>query len=576
MASPYSVQHILNNQNIDNPVERIDTSVQVNFDENAQGSVETDTFTFVNEAFTILDNAIKNGLNGGNGIFEGLKYDINIQQGQENENIFKGFVDMKSIENLYPAEPKILAKVIKEDGIDNISERLEGLTFALLEATGNIKSSDYVDVKTIIEKKVTFIEQALLALSIYLMVKEIIEAAYRIADIIATISSITSSSLTGAVGALIYAIASLIFEAAYVALMIKALFTLVEEFVNNLIPPTKELKGITLITGLKAIFKYLGYKFISPIKELEEYVYMPSKADGRENKGIPFDSDYGFTASEFVNTCLTMFQAKIFVQKQTNGGSATVQLRSDSDAYFLEQSTYILPDVLVDSFGYNTDQLKESVLISFKDDISDEYTIDNWKGTSYVVTTKPKTFTNEKAVQITSFLEKRIQLSLGSRKESLSSLENALNDFFSVANDLFGVFGASNTFPQLLERVGLLKVSNQFFNNPKILKVKNGKLPDDYRDSLSAKYLWENYINYNSFVGNNYNKQRKVFTGVRIPFSYADYKKVLNNSYFTTSKGQTGKFVSLNWVIESDFAEVDYWIQETYTKNLKEEFYEVS
>jgi len=140
MASPYSVQHILDNQNIDNPVERIDTSVQVNFDENAQGSVETDTFTFVNEAFTILDNAIKNGLNGGNGIFEGLKYDINIQQGQENENIFKGFVDMKSIENLYPAEPKILAKVIKEDGIDNISERLEGLTFALLEATGSIKS----------------------------------------------------------------------------------------------------------------------------------------------------------------------------------------------------------------------------------------------------------------------------------------------------------------------------------------------------------------------------------------------------------------------------------------------------
>ena len=58
--------------------------------------------------------------------------------------------------------------------------------------------------------------------------------------------------------------------------------------------------------------------------------------------------------------------------------------------------------------------------------------------------------------------------------------------------------------------------------------------------------------------------------------SYADYKKVLNNSYFTTSKGQTGKFVSLNWVIESDFAEVDYWIQETYTKNLKEEFYEVT
>ena len=32
----------------------------------------------------------------------------------------------------------------------------------------------------------------------------------------------------------------------------------------------------------------------------------------------------------------------------------------------------------------------------------------------------------------------------------------------------------------------------------------------------------------------------------------------------------TGKFVSLKWTIDGDFAEADFWIREPYTKNLKE------
>ena len=565
---PYSVIHRLNNVVIDNPVERIEAVIQVDFTDTVQGSIETDSFTFVNDAFTIIQQAVKNGLNGGNGIFEGLPYSIDIQQGQNSENVFKGFLDMKSLDFLIPNEPKITARLIKEDGLNNLSERLEGLTFALLEANGSITKSSYEDIETIIEKKVTFLEQALLALSIYLMIKEIIESIRTIANIIATIASITSSSLTGAVGALIYAIASLIFQAAYTALMIVALIDLVTEFLNNLIPPVKKLKAIKLRTALNAIFSHLGYQFVSPIKELDEYYYMPSKAEGRQNKGIPFDSDYGFIANEFVQLCTSMFKAQIFLQ---NG---VVQLRTEKDDFFLKQSTYILPDVLDAPFSYNTDELKESVLISFRDDISDEYTVDNWKGTSYVVTAKPKTQTNQKAVQINGLNEVRIPLSLGNRKEGLTSLENALNSFITTANNLFGVFGASNTFPLLTKRVGLLKVSTQFFNNPKILKVKSSKLPTDYRTGLSAKYLYDNYINYDSFVQNNYKRQRKVYQGVTIPFSYSDYKKVLNNSYFTTNQGKNGKITSLNWTIESDKAEIDFYIEEIYTRNLTEEFYE--
>ena len=569
MAQPYFVQHRLQNELIDSPVERLGTSIQVDFEDTIQGNVETGTFTFVNEAFTIINNAVKNGLSGGNGIFEGIPYEISIQKGLENESIFKGSIDMKSLEFLQPNEPKIQAGIIKQDGLNSLSEKLEGLTFALLESVGAISKDQYQDVRSIVEKRVTFVEQAVLALAIYSMLKEIFEAARRIAETAATISSILASSITGQVGALVYAILSLIFEAAYIALMAVALFDLVQSFVNNLLPIPKTIKGIKLRTALNSVFQYLGYTFNSPITELDEYVYLPSKAEGRQDKGIPFDSDFGFIASEFVDFCKRIFKAELFIVDDV------VQFRTKKDPYFQKQSTYILPDVLEKSFSYNTNELNESVLISFREDLSDEYTINNWKGTSYVVTTRPNTFTNEKLVQMNGLNEVRINLSLGDRKKELSSLENALNAFLQVADALFSVFNSSNSFDQILDRVGLLKTSQDYFNNPKLLKIKNDKLPSDYRDSLSAKYLWDNYLNYDSFIDDNYSRQRKVYEGVQIPFSYSDYKKVLDNSYFTTSEGKKGKITSLNWIIESDRAEIDYYIEEIYTKNLKEEFFEV-
>jgi hypothetical protein len=37
-----------------------------------------------------------------------------------------------------------------------------------------------------------------------------------------------------------------------------------------------------------------------------------------------------------------------------------------------------------------------------------------------------------------------------------------------------------------------------------------------------------------------------------------------------TSNGEVGKFTSLEWSISEDTAQAEWWVQETYTKNLKE------
>ena len=106
--------------------------------------------------------------------------------------------------------------------------------------------------------------------------------------------------------------------------------------------------------------------------------------------------------------------------------------------------------------------------------------------------------------------------------------------------------------------------------------MQGNRLAQNSRDGLSARYLWENYLNYDSFIEDNFKRQRKVFEGIEIPFSYSDYKKVKENSYFITSNGKRGKFTSLEWIIEADKAEASFWVEDVYTRNLQEETTEVS
>ena len=569
MPIPYKIVSRLEGIVVDNPIELNEVSIQLDLEKSSKANIETDSYTFVNEAFTIIKEHIASGLNGGVGILEGIPFDISIQTNTESLKIFEGYLDPNSYQDLSIDEPKIIMKAIEIDGLQTVFDRLEGLTFALLEANGTIKSSDYKQVQYIVEKKVTFVEQALLALSIYLMLKEVYEAALRLQENVATIISIASSSLTGQVGALIYAIASAIFEAAYIVLMLSALKDLVIQFQENLLPLEKKYNAINLRTGLTKIFEYLGYNFESTIPDLDTYTYLPSKADGRQDKGVPFDSDYGFQASEFVELCNKMFYSKLII------GKDSVKMVLDSDAILQNESTFIMPSVIEKPFTYNTNEIKESTYIAFQEDISDEYTVSNWKGTSFVITTKPITVNNPKNVNILGFDEIRQNVALGSRKTELTDLENALNSFFKAVGFLFSTFGDNSTEKLISNRIGFLKISNQFFNIPKILKVNSsGKLTNDSRTGLSAKYLWENYINQKSFVENNYKKQRKIQEGVTIPFNFLNYKQIINNSYFTDSQGKKGKILDLLWNIDKDTAEIDYYIEEIYTKNLKEEFYE--
>ena len=50
---------------------------------------------------------------------------------------------------------------------------------------------------------------------------------------------------------------------------------------------------------------------------------------------------------------------------------------------------------------------------------------------------------------------------------------------------------------------------------------------------------------------------------------FIGYKYECGIFYHRIPSEKKGKITSLNWIIESDRAEIDYYIEEIYTKNLK-------
>jgi hypothetical protein len=127
------------------------------------------------------------------------------------------------------------------------------------------------------------------------------------------------------------------------------------------------------------------------------------------------------------------------------------------------------------------------------------------------------------------------------------------------------------------DRIGAMKVENHFFSTPKIVYLKDGKIPSNYNSIIGANALYNNYHKYNSPVpfvkdpinGNNTN-QKEYFRNVKIPMGLINFKQIVENSFFITNFGLTGKFDKISYNVEGDYSICDFHIFNNYTDNLEE------
>jgi hypothetical protein len=568
----------LNGDNTGAVVEWEDFQVMATFEnQNAQPNVTVNTeLTFVNEYAEQIQQWIANGL-----ITEGIPIDF--AAGASSTNVFSGIVDL--MDDFRVIDPTtVKAKIKPLDGLNRLSDRSEGLTFQSLYDLGVITNSDFISVPYVAEKEFDFVDFAMLSVSIYLMIEQFQSQIRKVAQDAIDLVAIVTGGATGAAAAAVWQTALLLIDGAFATVILVSLVDMIRELLSFMISPVKFHKAIRLKTMLEKASAYLGYTYSSTISEIlnNEIVFLPSKNEiiqdnqvaqllsnltiNQPGTGIPQSSDYGYTFAELLNAVNIMFGAKVAV---LNGNLEQHALVSN---WWVKNSSYQMPDILIESYKYNTQDLIGTQLIQFQTDTQDYWTIENFDGTVSEIRTSQASANNQNNVLIKGFEKFEIPYALGNRKDGLNALEEKIRQLAVQVDKLVNFFGGSPTWEsKVVARVGMLKISKDWFDVPKMMKMNSAnKLDANHRTKWSSLYLWNTYIKYYSFVTGDANQWKEI-NDIEIPMGFEDFLLLINNSYFYDVNGIEAKIEKLLWTPNKDTATVSLKIRQKYQTNLIEQ-----
>ena len=576
---------VLDGEDIKPPVNWQSIQVLATFDNSSvSANISTEEFEFVNEPAQKIKTYILGGLTGAtNGIFEGLPFQIFADDGNAELNVFDGYLDFNTYVELSPVRVKCSIK--KTNGLNGFDDRSQANSFGYLEDIGVITNADYVTVKTIAEKLSIESDVAIVTLALFMLSLQIAKAIADINKNILQGAGIGAAAPPVSVPAgATYTTFAMIIDLGYLAVLVIQFIDTMITMVNLLIPPVMDHKGIKLRTLLEKATLYLGFdSYDSPLTELDTLIYLPSKPFNDEPivKGIPNATDYGYQLAEIFALVNKMTNSKIQIV------DGVLIQRSLNDPFWVKTATFEVPDVLDERIKYNNEDFQARTFINFVTDSSDDWTVDNFKGTNYEIVTTPANGGISPTNLMKGLKDVSIPLALGTPKSKLNGLEtvfkvvlqvldSGLQPAINLINTIVpGSVDNSNLAYLITGRIGRLKVSQKNHGVAKLLLLgADGRMPIVTPREFSAKVLYDKYHNYNSFVGNNFGGQRRIFTEKRVPFGFSNFLQCIDNSYFITEDGRTGKVESIKWTLDGDYALLDYWIEEIYTENLKETFIE--
>jgi hypothetical protein len=131
-------------------------------------------------------------------------------------------------------------------------------------------------------------------------------------------------------------------------------------------------------------------------------------------------------------------------------------------------------------------------------------------------------------------------------------------------------------------RIGMMKLESDYINVPKIMllnqnsKDVNTKLTDENEAQVNARYLFENYHYFKSFVSINGqpDNQHLYRNSDKFPFSFENYEESLRNNVIFTPDGLSGRCLSLKFNPQAQTATCNYKQRKHYLSNLKLQIYE--
>ena len=569
------ISHYIDGKNLGEPTNWDGLLVQLAWERGQiQPSLSGDRLVFVGESRDYILEWLEQY-----GPYQGIPYKIGISNRLHNIIIFDGFLDLS--DNLQFEDPsekdgsplQLAVTLKKRDSNDTFETRMSGLTAGYLESIGVYSAGDYRTVKYLIQKPdgVDPIEIALLTFMIYNTVVAIQDFITRTTKTVADITAHAAGGQTGFIAALAYAIVAIAVDIALTTIIVVNTLKLTLDVLEQIISPVRKHKGITFRTYLTKAAAHAGFALNAPISGLD-FVILPTPPGEDQNitEGIPRASDAGYNLGEALDIAKTMFNA------ETRTVGNTVELRTKSDPYWRTPSNFTFPDNRLEVRNINTDDLVANTSINFDFDVSEEWTVERWKGTNYVVSVSHKALMPEDLNLIKGRDEINIPYALGNRKNSLNALEKvALNLAETTDSMVEALGGKGKAAGKIKDRKGMLILSSRNYSKPKILSMSGSLLNSNHRVLLSAKALYNDYLSWGSFVTNGDIAQKSLYNGVdNVPFRLDDFVQVISNPFFRMNDGRMGRMNSLEWRMNEDNATVDIEVEDRYTDDLQETFVE--
>jgi len=540
-----------------------------------QPEIQTDSIEFVLNESNVIRQYIQDGADGvGPGIYEPMELRIDLASGGSNQTAFEGILDMVN-DMQFIDKNKVLIKLVKKGGLNQLTERTQAFSFAFLFAKGEITASDFVKVKYILAHIPNFEEVLLISISIFILVKEIAESVMRITSLIVDIAAAIAGGISGSLAGILLLIGRAIIEIIYTIIISLALRELMKDLIDNLVAKERVHLGMPLDVLLQKGAEHIGYTFESTQFNdpfFKSLIILPVKEDspnilGLGETGFPTNKGGLYTYFDMLQFYKQLINGKIVVRN-----NKIIIERRD---FFDKQTTYVIRDAraIDDQSSFNADEIQANLNIQFLLDEQDDTTLINYRAnnTTFQKITEAVIVVDKQNVQIKGLQQVNLPVSLPTRKSTLTVVEKLL---LRLAKKVDKHIGGNVFSKRITGRFGALSLANDFTGVPKLIPVSNQKVPTSYRTTMSAKVLHDKYYFIDSFTidpntGENRNQYRR-HVGVTIPFCFEDYVTLSENPGFTTKDGREGKFEKIEGNPNSGSAVVDIRIKEVFTRNLKD------
>lgn len=540
--------------------------IRCSFTERMQDIVlNVDSITLTREDYELVKQHTSNI-----GVFEGIPYTVVMNSGIQLEYFIN--LTEKTIYRTYEVECKIMLR----KSIDKFFDDASGSSFELIKSKGF--TFPIFDIPYVIIKDNQLEIAIPLTITLFLMIKELADATRQLVmDTVDLIGATTPNLGTGFsmdTGDIISKVLKIIAQIVYIALLLSSIVMMGKQLQELIFPKVRYLKGCKVKDLLTVGCNFLGYNFSStclnsysgltilPVplqKQVKKFfMFKQNSLNLSFNKGYPTANDSTPTVGSLLEEMCKFFNGRIRV---ING---TVHLER-RDYWASVTSNQIAPalalqDSRQDEYTYNTDDAWKRYVIGYTPDISDLHTFDNFEGNDCELSCEPINVVNADLVTVKGLVDVVLPFALGSRKEKLNWLEELAKAVFKVIDSVIIKLGGNSSLSATIQnRIGVLKISQQYFSITKLMYTNGGRQPVNYLSYIGAINVYNNFHKINQIELNG----QKIRNNVRARFNDSDFLSLISNN-FANIDGDICEITELTYIEDSHSVEITYREPDNY------------